>query len=97
MAQEIDVGMGLEIVDLPFEPLRIRNVVGIHPRHILTPCLLHTLVQPDSQAPPLRFIDHPNSGIVKLTADLRTRIGGGIVHEKEFPIREGLPEKGMDG
>jgi hypothetical protein len=44
VSKQIDVRMGIEVLNLSFKPIRIGNVVGIHPRNILTLSLPNTLI-----------------------------------------------------
>jgi hypothetical protein len=44
MSEQIDFGVGIKVLHLPFEPLGICDVIGIHPRNILTAGLCHTVI-----------------------------------------------------
>src|SRR6185295_12448573 len=101
MTQEINFWMRVEILNLPFKPFGVGDVISIHPGHILTSSLCDAVIESDRQTSLLAFINHPDPGILELLDNTRRRISGCIIHKKEFPIDTGLPQdrtdRGSDG
>ena len=96
-ADDAIVWVGFEEGDLLRKPLRMADVVGIHPGHDRRAGFGHKLVEAGDKAPILAD-DRPDARIAGgiFANDRRRGVAAAVVQDQEFEVGEGLREHAVD-
>src|SRR5581483_8103434 len=89
-AQKIKLSILTQAIDLPCQPLRKADVVGIHPRDELAPRERDRLIETRRKAGGGGFTDETNARVAKSFNDCGTIIERAVVDDDHFPIAKAL-------
>src|ERR1039457_4956916 len=84
-AGEIYFGMFQQKADLLFEAQWIRDIVGVHARHVISSGTLDTLVEARSQFEASPVAPDQYARIMKRTRQRTARIRGSVIAQQELP------------
>jgi hypothetical protein len=91
-AHEIDLRVIVEVVDLAFQSVRVRDVVRVHQRYQRASRYVDELIEPHGSlkaAPARQHVDATVGGR-GCRRDLGTPVLGSIVHQQQLPVHECL-------
>jgi len=80
-------------------PVRRPDVITRGPHKVFSPGLLHHKIKIEQHPPILRLPDITYPLVLGgvFQADLRGAVGGGVVRDDQFEIRESLPQERVQG
>src|SRR4029078_13045126 len=89
-ADEIEPRFLAQPGDLPRQPFREADIVGVHPRDELATAERNRLIQPRRKDRSVCFADQPNARIVESRDDSAALVSGAVVYDDQFPGLQSL-------
>src|ERR1035441_7383937 len=81
---------------LPFHPLRVHDVIGIHSEEVWCASEVRYLIQSYVEVSGMTVRYHSYAGIVQLSSKFGRSIGGAVVQQYQFPVVVRLSEHRLD-
>ena len=78
--------MLLQILDLPLQALRVRDVISIQTSEILAPAHRHSLVQSRHESAVRPVCEDVNARIGKLPGHFEGSVARSVIDQQEFPV-----------
>ena len=89
-AEQVDVWMPLQVLNLALETLGISNIIGVHSRKVFSAAHGNGLIQARHKAFVGLIGEHRNTGIKKLRATFESSVARTILYQQQFPVAIGL-------
>jgi len=90
---QIYLRVGFKKSQLPGEPVRIGDIVGIHPGQVSSACAVDTFVEPRGEAPAPAVTPADQARVIEAVRNRQTVVAGTIVAKQKLKVAVALVQE----